>query len=824
VVKEVTEEEERSDSDIETVIRKAEKTYQKFRQKFSSLMDPDLEEELKKMAALGLPTVLITSKCNKIDDSEDCSDSVSSGKIKRKRASPGDVVSDPEEEILVAKVIERDEDIVSVINNLKGVKLGYAAGMPGKWECTEEGVVQEPEEDPIHDALAIKARVFADSEWQEYWSEQGPAMLSSAWSTGHPDVPISRIAEVCEVPFLSVTLEGNQMEDSAPLKEEMTNEELKQLWLDFYNQWYWYMYGLFCSKRTVVGDLSEGDLSEGEGVMDDSSKQKEEINGQEVLEEERCKTGEIRTKDRQEANEGKQEAIEEKQKASEKKHEVIKEKQEKREEDLHIATCNGPKELEVANEDTSCTEMAVEPLAPGLSEEESQSQLESDPPSYDAYSGWEEKERSNFAGKEDSDEGEEDEFEGTVPKDHSVIPKQNDIPVEEDSDLEEGEIDDSKDDIAFDTNGLGDFIVDSSDGKMDFRDSSAQSDMVEDEPSSQREASVLKCQSLGFLTGDLSMVKGARINEPRGRPYLDVSESGLLISRSFKNTKKKNKKKKRSAKNKKEPEVDCEADNEDGPSEQEEPQPTDPAPTKEEDEPVEQEKKNVDWTVYCGKGIDYEAICPERGKPHDSLTKYWSQRYRLFSKFDDGIAMDEEGWFSATPEKIAEHIASRCQCDLIVDAFCGVGSNAIQFAYTCKRVIAIDIDPVKIACAKQNAAIYGVEDRIEFVTGDFFHIMPTLKCDVVFLSAPWGGPAYASSKVFNLKTMILIDGLKIFEVAKQATENIAYYVPRNVDMQQLALLAGPGGSVEVEQHFLNTKLKTMTAYFGELVNSNYEIF
>ena len=44
-----------------------------------------------------------------------------------------------------------------------------------------------------------------------------------------------------------------------------------------------------------------------------------------------------------------------------------------------------------------------------------------------------------------------------------------------------------------------------------------------------------------------------------------------------------------------------------------------------------------------------------------------------------------EGWFSATPEKIAAHIAERCQCDLIVDAFCGVGSNAIQFAFTCER-------------------------------------------------------------------------------------------------------------------------------------------
>ena len=47
--------------------------------------------------------------------------------------------------------------------------------------------------------------------------------------------------------------------------------------------------------------------------------------------------------------------------------------------------------------------------------------------------------------------------------------------------------------------------------------------------------------------------------------------------------------------------------------------------------------------------------------------------------------MHTEGWFSATPEKIAEHIAERCRCDLVVDAFCGVGSNAIQFAFSCER-------------------------------------------------------------------------------------------------------------------------------------------
>ncbi|CAB4058826.1 TGS1 [Lepeophtheirus salmonis] len=52
-------------------------------------------------------------------------------------------------------------------------------------------------------------------------------------------------------------------------------------------------------------------------------------------------------------------------------------------------------------------------------------------------------------------------------------------------------------------------------------------------------------------------------------------------------------------------------------------------------------------------------------------------------------------WFSVTPEKIAKHIAERCRSDVIVDAFCGVGGNAIQFALTCNHVIAIDIDPKK---------------------------------------------------------------------------------------------------------------------------------
>ncbi|NXY58208.1 TGS1 synthase, partial [Callaeas wilsoni] len=198
------------------------------------------------------------------------------------------------------------------------------------------------------------------------------------------------------------------------------------------------------------------------------------------------------------------------------------------------------------------------------------------------------------------------------------------------------------------------------------------------------------------------------------------------------------------------------------------------------------------------------------------LVKYWAQRYRLFSRFDEGIKLDREGWFSVTPEKIAEHIAVRVSqsfnCDIIVDAFCGVGGNAIQFALTSKRVIAIDIDPEKLQLARHNAEVYGVAEHIDFLCGDFMALAAGLRADVVFLSPPWGGPDYATAEIFDIQTMICPDGYPFL-----ITNNIVYFLPRNADINQVASLAGPGGKVEIEQNFLNNKLKTITAYFGDLI-------
>lgn len=68
------------------------------------------------------------------------------------------------------------------------------------------------------------------------------------------------------------------------------------------------------------------------------------------------------------------------------------------------------------------------------------------------------------------------------------------------------------------------------------------------------------------------------------------------------------------------------------------------------------------------------------------LTSDWYQRHFLLPQYDRlPLLLDDTGWFSITPQPIAKHIAERCRCDVIIDAFCGVGGNAIEFAKTCER-------------------------------------------------------------------------------------------------------------------------------------------
>jgi tRNA G10 N-methylase Trm11 len=148
----------------------------------------------------------------------------------------------------------------------------------------------------------------------------------------------------------------------------------------------------------------------------------------------------------------------------------------------------------------------------------------------------------------------------------------------------------------------------------------------------------------------------------------------------------------------------------------------------------------------------------------------------------------------------------------------GCGGNAIQFALTCHQVIAIDIDPVRLACARQNAELYGVASRIEFILGDATRLLPSLRPDVIFLSPPWGGPEYLNEEVYSMdKIRCPLDGTSLVRLALDACPNVAVLLPRHVDVGQLAALAPQGGRCEVEETMLNFKHKVTTAYYGDFL-------
>ncbi|KAI0692442.1 RNA cap guanine-N2 methyltransferase-domain-containing protein [Cytidiella melzeri] len=262
----------------------------------------------------------------------------------------------------------------------------------------------------------------------------------------------------------------------------------------------------------------------------------------------------------------------------------------------------------------------------------------------------------------------------------------------------------------------------------------------------------------------------------------------------------------------------------------------------------------------------------ESSEVPEHLRKYFFQRERYFSLYASGCLLDEEGWYSVTPELIANQIAERCRCGTILDAFCGVGGNAIAFAQTCERVIAMDTSPTRLALARHNATIYGVQDRIEFIQADYLSFARSYlstsspgcsqtrqrKIDVVFLSPPWGGPEYISGDSsqplepegksahaqthpdFGLASIRPIHGAELFRLTRKITQNVAYFLPRNTSLQEISDLLVVEESnleakgkhkadarqeiVEVEEEWMGPKLKALTCYFGGLATGQEELF
>ena len=226
------------------------------------------------------------------------------------------------------------------------------------------------------------------------------------------------------------------------------------------------------------------------------------------------------------------------------------------------------------------------------------------------------------------------------------------------------------------------------------------------------------------------------------------------------------------------------------------------------------------------------------------MRKYWSQRYNLFSRYDDGVVLTKELWFSVTPENVSKYIARFIQRKLrerypdvdqftILDTFCGGGGNVAQFLVEGMQVFAVDINRTHLMCTENNATVYvGAEackeqlhtmaidwsvlrekekqeekqddgavddDNFASSTESIANIasLQSTHIDAVFGSPPWGGPQYLSASVYDLES-----GLAPLSLTEQLLEmqrrfgrgvGLCLFLPRNSDMDQLRAATAAAG-------------------------------
>ena len=224
---------------------------------------------------------------------------------------------------------------------------------------------------------------------------------------------------------------------------------------------------------------------------------------------------------------------------------------------------------------------------------------------------------------------------------------------------------------------------------------------------------------------------------------------------------------------------------------------------------------------------------------------YFIQRYYLFSKYDEGIKLDEESWFSVTPEEVSKYIANKITNpnQIIIDGFSGCGGNIIQF---CKNnlTIANDIDEEKIKMAKHNSKIYNCNDNnLKFSVNNFLELSfedikklsnkndITTDDTTLFLSPPWGGVNYKNI-TYQMKEQITPNINDIMIHSKKLSNNIILFLPRNIDINELFDILLETGYfkndtslvIDIELIVSGMKIKAILVSIGEKysnIKSNY---
>lgn len=234
--------------------------------------------------------------------------------------------------------------------------------------------------------------------------------------------------------------------------------------------------------------------------------------------------------------------------------------------------------------------------------------------------------------------------------------------------------------------------------------------------------------------------------------------------------------------------------------------------------------------------VDMNKIFSDQEQFYGIMKKYWNQRHDLFHKYDEGILLTKELWFSVTPEVISKFTARVVQHVLrkknepifVMDAFAGGGGNVNFFLEYFDVVFAVDINHIHLHCTKNNAMVYFPKEKVnaqlkllplnwvyaddkldeKFVDEQFedvdehsdlvdhvyaskaeslesLEILKDVRLDCIFGSPPWGGPEYIKDKHYNLNNILPYPLEKLLTILLRYTDNVCLFLPKNSNLLQV---------------------------------------
>lgn len=126
------------------------------------------------------------------------------------------------------------------------------------------------------------------------------------------------------------------------------------------------------------------------------------------------------------------------------------------------------------------------------------------------------------------------------------------------------------------------------------------------------------------------------------------------------------------------------------------------------------------------------------GEPFDTKVEIVENGVRYYVDVKDG---QKTGFF--LDQKYNRRAAAKlCKGARVLDCFTHTGSFALNAGMAgAEHVIGVDASELGVAQARENAALNGLEDRVEFICEDVFELLPRLekqgeKFDVVILDPP----------------------------------------------------------------------------------------